>query len=86
MSDQELKPCPNKLCEHNVDCSSECYSCGYSDCATELSRTPDPLLEELAGALQWISEDGHAMTSMTIGSRNRLLAAMQKYQQPKVQL
>ena len=44
----------------------------------------DELLKEMAGALQWISEDGHAMASMIIGSRNRLLAALQKYQQSKV--
>ena len=43
------------------------------------TRATDPLLKEMAEVLEWISEDGHAMASMTIGSRKRLVNILQKY-------
>jgi hypothetical protein len=43
------------------------------------TRATDPLLEEMARALKRVSEDGHALMSMTIGSRNAVIEALQKY-------
>ena len=49
-----------------------------TDQAGELWNTlaSDEVIRGLVEALEWISEDGHAMGSMTIGSRNRLLKAL----------
>ena len=43
------------------------------------TRATDSLLKEMVEVLEWISEDGHAMASMTIGSRKRLVNILQKY-------
>ena len=39
----------------------------------------DPLLEKMAEALERVSEDGHALLSMTIGSRIAVLEDLQEY-------
>ena len=91
----ELKPCPfcgsmpkreirNDIL--NITCN-ECVSIGFHNhvnygtiADTEWNtRAIDPLLKEMAEVLKWISEDGHAMASMTIGSRKRLVNILQKY-------
>ena len=58
----------------------QCTKCGYTwDAEPMNTRDTNPLLNEMAEVLEWISEDGHAMASMTIGSRKRLVNILQKY-------
>lgn len=40
------------------------------------TRAADETIRVLVEALEWISEDGHAIASMTIGSRDRLCKAL----------
>jgi hypothetical protein len=47
----------------------------------KIKGTKDPLMEEMARALERVSEDGHALLSMTIGSRLAVLEALQKYRE-----
>lgn len=63
-------------------CQGEYGGCSYDTVEEAIAawdhRSHNPLLKEASEVLEWISEDGHAMASMTIGSRNKLMQVITK--------
>lgn len=100
MSDQELKPCPfcgehlewgTDLCGFVHQGESFCVASGLLIDKIEVdrwnTRTPDPMLEELAGALEKMADIYYGRDNQPIAGAyaREMDAALQKYQQSKVE-